>query len=254
MAERMSAYEQTRAETIARNRAFLVNLGIDKPLIPTRPAPSNARKAPKRKAPADDESPRERRLTRQSVAPTPTRRPGGGDDDDYRPKEESGSESDDHHEYEEIPKPKPIKKAQVQNIKKAQAENAPETDGSPCIVVEAAKTGRSKCRRCLELLAASALRVGMEVRSHLPPSAVCAPAILCSVCKQGVLFWRMRTLPSDRELQLSGAVVAVLDGGTAGCRVATSRVLCAGSAGHVGGDWSRQVQGEDFQNVSRSSR
>ena len=159
MAERMSAYEQTRAETIARNRAFLVNLGIDKPLIPTSPAPSSARKAPKRKAPAGDDNPRERRLTRQSVAPTPTRRPGGGDDDDYRPKEESGSESDDHHDYEEIPKPKPIKKAQ--------AESAPETDGSPCIVVEAAKTGRSKCRRCLELLAASALRVGMEVRLKL---------------------------------------------------------------------------------------
>ena len=167
MAERMSAYEQTRAETIARNRAFLVNLGIDKPLIPTSPAPSSARKAPKRKAPAGDDSPRERRLTRQSVAPTPTRRPGGGDDDDYRPKEESGSESDDHHDYEEIPKPKPIKKAQAENIKKAQAESAPETDGSPCIVVEAAKTGRSKCRRCLELLAASALRVGMEVRLKL---------------------------------------------------------------------------------------
>jgi len=165
MAERMSAYEQTRAETIARNRAFLVNLGIDKPLIPTRPAASsNARKALKRKAPAEDDSPRERRSTRRSAAPTPVRRPGGGDDDDYRPKEESGSESDDDQDYEEIPKPKPIKKVQAENIRKAQAESAPETDGSLCIVVEAAKTGRSKCRRCLELLAASALRVGMEVR------------------------------------------------------------------------------------------
>ena len=38
----------TRAETIARNRAFLVNLGIDKPLIPSRPDPPSARKAPKR--------------------------------------------------------------------------------------------------------------------------------------------------------------------------------------------------------------
>ena len=31
-----------------------------------------------------------------------------------------------------------------------------------CIIIEAAKTGRSKCRRCLEMLEAGALRVGME--------------------------------------------------------------------------------------------
>ncbi len=44
-------------------------------------------------------------------------------------------------------------------------------------------------------------------------------------------------MPSDLERHLSVAVVAVVDGGTAGCCVATSGVLCAGSAGHVGGDW-----------------
>ena len=33
----LSAYEEQRAATIARNRDYLVKLGIDKPLIPTQP-------------------------------------------------------------------------------------------------------------------------------------------------------------------------------------------------------------------------
>ena len=153
MADALSAYERQRAETISRNRAFLVNLGIDKPLIPVRPA---APKARKRKVPVDDESAVERRTTPRRSAR------GGGADAPYRPKEESASDTDDDEEYVAIPRPRAIKKAQ------AASAPAPDVEGSaPCIVVEAAKTGRSKCRRCLELLAASALRVGMEVRRCL---------------------------------------------------------------------------------------
>jgi hypothetical protein len=128
----LSAYEQEREKTIARNNEVLKSLGLDKPLFAKKPVVA---KKKKRKPEDDPEySPPEKRATRITGGKIP--------DDDY---------SDD--DYASIPKPKKEKSAAV--------KTSPPPPGS-CIVVEAAKTGRSKCRKCFEMLNEGELRVGME--------------------------------------------------------------------------------------------
>jgi len=147
MATVLSAYELKREETIARNRQFLVSLGIDKPVLPTiakRPRTVATLKGD------PDFRPPERRSTRVARGAQAQGGNTGGRDD------ESDDESDDDDEAERAVK-------QGNKRQKVKVASAATSDSSQaCITVEAAKTGRSKCRRCLEALPASEARVGME--------------------------------------------------------------------------------------------
>ena len=156
----LSAYELEREKTIAANNAVLKSLGLDQVKL----APKQSKKTPAKRARNEDPDfvPEPRRTTRVSDSRRLTRAKTADVSDD-----ESGDDEDD--EYDDIPRPV---KASNKRAPAAAAAPATATASVPlpeeatakgaCIVIEAAKTGRSKCRRCLEMLAIGAPRVGME--------------------------------------------------------------------------------------------
>jgi len=154
----LSAYEKQRAANIHRNRQCLVDLGIDAPLIvksvPIKPAPS----ARKRKVADEAYTPPSRRASARTVERETKKEKENAveasDDDD------DDDDDEDYEDLEDDVREKPKKK------RVAQAKETPvpglAAGITSCIIVEAAKTSRSKCRRCMEILAAGSLRVGME--------------------------------------------------------------------------------------------
>jgi hypothetical protein len=147
-----SAYECEREKRIAANNAILKSLGLDdKPiLVDKRPKP-----APVQKRPRYEDDPEYVVLKRET-------RSSGRSTVKYS---EASSCSDDD-DLAHIPKPvKATKTRHVQSSTAASGSKSldePSNMESKCIVVEEAKTSRSKCRKCLEILPAGALRVGME--------------------------------------------------------------------------------------------
>jgi len=151
----LSAYEKQRAANIHRNRQCLVDLGIDAPLIvktvPIKPAPS----ARKRKVEDEAYTLPSRRASARTVERETTKEKAAKASDD----DDDDDDDEDYEDLEDVVREKPKKK------RFAQTKEAP-VPGlaaiTSCIIVEAAKTSRSKCRRCMEILAAGSLRVGME--------------------------------------------------------------------------------------------
>jgi hypothetical protein len=147
MVDGLSAYELQREKTIARNRQFLVALGLDQPALPTPRARSAAPK--KRKPQGDPDAP-----ARRSARVVPASSAGRASDDD------DDDDDDDDLGFAAAAKKK---SAAAKRVKPDEViPDAAGAAGEACITVEAAKTGRSKCRRCLEQLPAAALRIGME--------------------------------------------------------------------------------------------
>ena len=151
----LSAYELEREKTIAANNAVLKSLGLDKPILVSK-HPKESLPQKRRQSDDDPDYAVPKRTTRVSNR-TAAKDSNGSDDDD------SEHEDDD---YEDIPRP--VKASRKRTTPAAPAAATVKLDVEPsgaegsCIVVEAAKTGRSKCRKCLEMLPAGALRVGME--------------------------------------------------------------------------------------------
>lgn len=148
-----SVYECEREKRIAANNAILKSLGLDdKPaLVDKRPKAAPAQK--KRRYEDDPEYVAEKRETRSSGRqPAVKYAEGSSDEDD--------SEGGDTV----IRKPVKISKrspAPPPAAAAPAADGASEAEGT-CVVVEEAKTSRSKCRKCMEVIPAGALRVGME--------------------------------------------------------------------------------------------
>merc|ERR1719478_1985670 len=84
----LSAYEEQRAATIARNRDYLVKLGIDKPLIPAQPK-TPVRKRQRQEALGGPDHVERRANPRRSAA-APAIRKRADDDDKYSPETSGG--------------------------------------------------------------------------------------------------------------------------------------------------------------------
>ena len=138
----LSAYEIQRQRTIEANQKVLSAMGLDKPIIPKSQRPAPGRK--RRQEVDPDYKPEPRRTTRVSAHKV-----------GRRPESDSEEESD---EEESIPRPRKASKP----MQPAPNSSLPEPKEGLCIVVEAAKTARSKCRRCMEMIALNEPRVGME--------------------------------------------------------------------------------------------
>jgi hypothetical protein len=150
--EAKSVYECEREKRIAANNAILKSLGLDnKPaLVDKRPKAAPAQK--KRRYEDDPEYVAEKRETRSSGRQAAVKYAEGLSDED-------DSEGDTV-----IRKPVKISK---RSLAPPPGAPAPAADGasqveSTCVVVEEAKTSRSKCRKCMEVIPAGELRVGME--------------------------------------------------------------------------------------------
>ena len=154
MAETLSAYELERLANIKRNNQKLVELGLEKPLIPQKRGAATKKRAPK-KDEDPDYAPPTKRITRVS---------GGGRVSKSAAYKEDASEDDssDDDEYEEPRRPTKISSKKAASKAETTAPPADVGDGEECVVVEAAKTGRSKCRKCFEMLEQGELRVGMQ--------------------------------------------------------------------------------------------
>jgi hypothetical protein len=149
-----SAYECERDNRIAANNAVLQSLGLDhKPVLFDR-RPKQTIPPRKRRYEDDPEFVVSKRETRSSGRSAVKYAENSSDD---------VGESDDN---EDLPLPVKVHTKRValktsdDSVVNA-SEDSSNTEGN-CIVVEQAKTGRSKCRRCLEVLSAGTLRVGME--------------------------------------------------------------------------------------------
>ena len=137
----LSEYEQQRERNIADNNKRLAELGLEGSLAPKK----KAEPKPKRQRVSDDPEWKPERITRQrTVVGT-------------KPEESADDDTDDE-EHVELPKPKALRKAP---LVKPESVTAPAASDQ-CIVIEAAKTGRSKCRGCMEPLAQGEMRVGQE--------------------------------------------------------------------------------------------
>jgi len=154
-----SSYECEREKRIAANNAILKSLGLDdKPaLVDKRPKAVPAQK--KRRYEDDPEYVAEKRETRSSHS-------GGQPAVKSRGKYAEGSSDEDESEGGDTVIRKPVKISQRSPAPPPSAagtalDGASEVE-STCVVVEEAKTSRSKCRKCMEVIPAGALRVGME--------------------------------------------------------------------------------------------
>lgn len=138
----LSEYELQRQRNIASNNKRLAELGLEGGLAPKK---MKAEPKPKRqRRTTEDPEWKPERTTRVSRTAAATKHDKAID-----------SEEED---YKELPKPKPLRK--MYQAKPAASEAKPE--GDQCIVIEAAKTGRSKCRGCMLPLEQGEMRVGME--------------------------------------------------------------------------------------------
>jgi hypothetical protein len=147
----LSDYELQRERNIASNKKRLAELGLEGGL-----ALKKKKAAPKPKRQRADPDWKPERTTRVSGRPAAAavknERTGDSGSD--------GSDDDDDDDDEDIPLPKRVLAAKPE-VKPKEAKQPSETSDL-CITVEAAKTGRSKCRGCMTALEQGEMRVGME--------------------------------------------------------------------------------------------
>lgn len=141
----LSAYELERLENIKRNERHLETLGLKEKLLP--------------------------KITKKPVA---KRKSDDGHDPDYQPEprvtrartgassRESVVETDDDSDDEDVPLTKHRRSKQPKGARPPPLDDDDDASGTKCVVVEVAKTGRSKCRCCMEPIAEGVARVGMQ--------------------------------------------------------------------------------------------
>uniref|UniRef100_A0A7S4DXD7 PARP-type domain-containing protein n=1 Tax=Lotharella globosa TaxID=91324 RepID=A0A7S4DXD7_9EUKA len=147
----MSDYAAQREERIKKNQEMLKKLGL-------APTPKKKKKAPKRKKssgePVRKSSRRRKTLFKNLRGAQETK---ADDDEDFVPNEQvEDDEEDDAVYYDDKPHRAMKTTNTVQDLT---------TEGShfeQILKVENAKTGRSKCRKCMEKLEKGELRVGMQ--------------------------------------------------------------------------------------------
>jgi hypothetical protein len=147
-----SAYECEREKRIEANNAVLKSLGLDdKPILVDK----RQKKAPAQKKTKYEDDP-------EYVVPKRETRSAGRSVVKYS----EASSDDDGDGLADIPRPVKVTKtrpvAAAAGASDVNILDEPSDVMDKCVVVEEAKTSRSKCRKCLEMLTAGALRVGME--------------------------------------------------------------------------------------------
>ena len=147
----LSDYEKQRERNIASNNERLAELGLEGGL-----ALKKKKAAPKPKRQRADPDWKPERTTRVSGRPAAAavKNERAGDSD-------SDGSSDDDDDDEDIPLPKRVRAAKPE-VKPKEAKQPSEATSDLCITIEAAKTGRSKCRGCMTALEQGEMRVGME--------------------------------------------------------------------------------------------
>ena len=146
----LSDYELQRERNIAANNSRLAELGLDG--LASKKKKGTSEPKPKRQRSSDDPEWKPERTTRVSgrtaaaaAAATKNEREEHSDDDDHR----------------QIPMPKRLRAAKPEVMPEAKPKQ-PSQPTDQCFTIEAAKTGRSKCRQCMEALDQGEMRVGME--------------------------------------------------------------------------------------------
>jgi hypothetical protein len=152
----LSEYELARSRTIAANEAKLKELG----LLDVKLIPKNAKPPPKRKRVEEDpEYKPERRTTRVSGASKRSPAKASQSDD-----ESSGDSESDEPLSRRGPRaaPRAAPRERVTAVPRDDGVVKADADPEGAILVEKAKTGRAKCRGCMELIEEGAERVGMK--------------------------------------------------------------------------------------------
>ena len=157
----LSDYELLRQANIARNKAAMVSLNI--PTIIRAGAASGKRKQPKaKKTKTIPTSASSRRSSR--IAAAPKRRKiidsGGGGGDDESDAEYAVSDDDDE-DVDEYTVQQPTRRARAAPTADIGTPSSTPVEQSSVLTVEAAKSGRAKCRVCMEPIAAGEMRCGM---------------------------------------------------------------------------------------------
>ena len=159
----LSDYELLRQANIARNKAAMASLNI--PTLIRAGAASGKRKKPKEeKAKRTNPSASSRRSSR--IAAAPKRRKiidggGGGGGDDESDDAEYAVSDDDDNDDDEYTVQQPTRRTRAAPTADIGALSSAPVEQSTVLTVEAAKTGRAKCRVCMEPIAAGEMRCGM---------------------------------------------------------------------------------------------
>jgi hypothetical protein len=167
----LSEYEQLRQSNIARNEALLGQLGLmhTKAEIRTTARPRQTKKRKRSPVTKREGSRRSSRIA--TGGPRRVVIDGGADDDDeeFQPAEADRDEDEEEQDEETEQQRRPSRKKVVKaDDTKPLSGSKPPSDGagspppSGLLVVERAKTGRSKCRKCMENLPKGCPRVGMQ--------------------------------------------------------------------------------------------
>ena len=156
----LSDYELQRERNIASNNERLAELGLEGGLAPKQ---KKAESKPKRQRADPDWKPE--RTTRVSGRPAAAAAAAAVAATKNEQAEDSDGSSDDDDDDEDIPLPKRIRAAKPEvkpkEVKPKEVKQ-PSEASDLCFTIEAAKTGRSKCRGCMEALEQGEMRVGME--------------------------------------------------------------------------------------------
>lgn len=155
MTKHLTPYEEERARNIAQNRAVLAKLGLDGGIIPKQALPS--RKRPTKTRPNTAPSRRSSRIPHlKKISYHESEiNSGANDDEEY--------EISDGEDEFDIPKPKRIKVATTTSGSPSSTRSSdPAQSPESIVTVEAAKTGRSKCRKCYETIQKGVHRIGMR--------------------------------------------------------------------------------------------
>ena len=155
----LSDYELQRERNIASNNERLAELGLEGGLAPKK---KKAEPKPKRQRADPDWKPE--RTTRVSGRPAAAAAAAATKNEQAEDSDGSDDDDDDD-DHEAIPLPKRLRAAKPEvkpkEVKPKEVKQSPEATDL-CFTIEAAKTGRSKCRGCMEVLEQGEMRIGME--------------------------------------------------------------------------------------------
>ena len=164
MNPQLSEYEHERLRNIDRNRSELARLGVKD----AKPKNSAPRATKGRAVTPKTSTKRPRSPQRRSTRTAGRTAPSYASEQENSPNADSDSAADDSYssddeDDEQQPIKRPIKRPVVQPPRPVKKRSDAAGDSKAnLLTIESAKTGRSKCRKCRELLEKDETRVGMH--------------------------------------------------------------------------------------------
>jgi len=161
MNQQLSEYEHERLRNIDRNRSELARLGVKD----AKPKNSAPRATKGRAVTPKTSSKRPRSPQRRSTRTAGRTAPSYASEQENSPNADSDSAADDSYssddeDDEQRPIKRPVAIKPPRPVKKR--SDAAGDSKANLLTIESAKTGRSKCRKCRELLEKDETRVGMH--------------------------------------------------------------------------------------------